>query len=148
MKKPLLSWFLLLGLLHAQSAPSLSPIVAYWKTLDAQQKETFLFSYLTEVYETFTDLKGEFGYNDLTNWYYDHKARVCFAILNELDTTELSVFVQWVDEYYSHDENVGEPFEEALLFAYRFQQAPGDNLIEKYQNLQFEALPDEKSDGQ
>jgi hypothetical protein len=36
---------------------ALSPVVTYWKTLSIEEKETFLFSYLVQVYETHTELK-------------------------------------------------------------------------------------------
>ena len=37
---------------------NLSPVVTYWKTLTQEEKEIFLFSYLTMVYETHTELKN------------------------------------------------------------------------------------------
>ena len=36
---------------------NLSPVVTYWKTLTQEEKEIFLFSYITMVYETHTELK-------------------------------------------------------------------------------------------
>ncbi|NOZ73882.1 MAG: hypothetical protein GXO90_00670 [FCB group bacterium] len=120
--------------------PSLTPIVAYWKTLKPDQKEVFLFSYLTQVYDTYTSLKSEYGYNEITTWYYDEKAELVFAIFDQLNTAELSEFVQWIDEFYSHDMNVGQSFDEALKFAYRFQQAEGNTIWEKYQHLDFDKI--------
>ena len=40
---------------------ALSPVVTYWKTLSIEEKETFLFSYLVQVYETHTELKKDIG---------------------------------------------------------------------------------------
>ena len=41
-----------LTFLFAQSGDgTLSPVVTYWKTLTNEEKEIFLFSYLTQVYD-------------------------------------------------------------------------------------------------
>ena len=45
---------------------NMSPIVAYWKTLTPDQKETYLFSYMTQTYETYDELKNELGHTELT----------------------------------------------------------------------------------
>ena len=45
--------------------------------------------------------------------------------------------MKWIDEYYSHGEFANKPFYEALEFAYRFQQASGETLWEKYENLKY-----------
>ena len=61
MKKYLLI-FCLIGTLIGQAQDkdmALSPVVTYWKTLTIEEKETFLFSYLVQVYETHTELKKE-----------------------------------------------------------------------------------------
>ena len=51
----------LIGILIGQQGQNndlaLSPVVTYWKTLTIEEKETFLFSYLVQVYETHTELK-------------------------------------------------------------------------------------------
>ena len=63
MKKYLLI-FCFIGILIAQEQDeglALSPVVTYWKTLTMEEKETFLFSYLVQVYETHTELKKEIG---------------------------------------------------------------------------------------
>lgn len=132
---------ILVQCIWAQPAtPSLTPIVAYWKTLQPDQKEVFLFSYLTQVYDTYTALKSEYGYNEITNWYYDEKAELVFAIFDQLNSAELSEFVRWIDEFYAQDMNAGESFDDALKFAYRFQQAEGKTIWEKYQNLDFDKI--------
>ena len=46
----------------------MSPIVAYWKTLTQEEKEIYLFSYLTQVYDTYEELKMETGYGELTSY--------------------------------------------------------------------------------
>ena len=45
---------------------TLSPVVTYWKTLTQEEKEIFLFSYLTMVYETHSELKNSEGYGGIT----------------------------------------------------------------------------------
>ena len=42
----------------------MSPIVAYWKTLTQEEKGIYLFSYLTQVYDTYEELKMETGYGE------------------------------------------------------------------------------------
>ena len=44
-------------------------IAIYWTTLNQQEKEIYLFSYMTQVYETYDALKRENGYSELTQWY-------------------------------------------------------------------------------
>ena len=56
---------------------NLSPVVTYWKTLTQEEKEIFLFSYLTMVYETHTELKNSEGYGGITEWYYNNRAEIC-----------------------------------------------------------------------
>ena len=45
-----------------------------------------------------------------------------------------------VDEFYTHGEYANKPFFEALEFAFRFQQAAGSTLLEKYEDLQFKKI--------
>lgn len=120
-----------------EPVPTMSPIVAYWKTLNQEEKEIFLFSYLTQVYDTYDELKKDLGYGELTTWYYDHRAELVFGIFDALEETDIKEFVGWIDEYYRHDEFVNRPFYEALAFAFRFQQAAGETIWEKYENLKF-----------
>ena len=138
----IVSILVLLQLSYAQEIkePTPSPIVVYWKTLTQEEKEIYLFSYLTQVYETYEQLKRELGYNDLTTWYFDNRADMVFGIFDQLEETDLKEFVGWIDEYYSHEEFLGRPFYEALAFAFRFQQAAGETIWEKYENLKFDKI--------
>lgn len=123
---------------------NISPIVAYWRTLTPEEKEVYLFSYLTQVYDTYTGLKNELGHNELTTWYYNNRAELVFGIFDKLEDTDIIEFVGWVDEYYRHDEFLDRPFYEALSFAFRFQQASGETIWEKYENLQFGKIHPQK----
>ena len=109
---------------------ALSPVVTYWKTLTIEEKETFLFSYLVQVYETHTELKKDIGYGGITAWYYDNRAELIYGIFDYLDQIDIYQMVKWVDEFYSHGEYANRPFYEALEFAFRFQQAAGSTLLE------------------
>ena len=64
-------------------------IAVYWTTLNQKEKEIYLFSYLTQVYETYDALKKEAGYSEVTQWYYDNKAETVFGIFDQLDDTDL-----------------------------------------------------------
>ena len=77
----------------------ISPVVPYWKTLSNEEKETFLFSYLTQVYETHTDLQNKVGYGGITEWYYNNRAELVYGIFDRLDKVELSEMVQWINEF-------------------------------------------------
>ena len=112
-------------------------IAVYWQTLDQKEKEIYLFSYMTQVYETYNALKLEVGYSELTQWYYDHKAETVFGIFDQLEETDIFEFIGWVDEYYTHKEFQNNSFMDALIFAFRFQQASGETIWEKYENLKF-----------
>ena len=63
MKKYLLLLYIFSLLIGQESKNNvaLSPVVTYWKTLSIEEKETFLFSYLVQVYETHTELKKRCG---------------------------------------------------------------------------------------
>ena len=142
MKKYLLI-FCFIGMLIAQQQDidlELSPVVTYWKTLTMEEKETFLFSYLVQVYETHTDLKKEKGYGGITEWYYDNRAELVYGIFDHLNRVDIYQMVKWVDEFYTHGEYANKPFFEALEFAFRFQQAAGSTLLEKYEDLQFKKI--------
>ena len=121
----------------------ISPVVPYWKTLSNEEKETFLFSYLTQVYETHTDLQNKVGYGGITEWYYNNRAELVYGIFDRLDKVELSEMVQWINEFYSYGEYANRPFYEALEFSIRFAEASGNNMWEKYENLQFDKIKPE-----
>ena len=142
MKKYLLI-FCFIGILIAQEQDkglALSLVVTYWKTLTMEEKETFLFSYLVQVYETHTELKKEIGYGGITEWYYDNRAELVYGIFDHLNHVDIYQMVKWVDEFYAHGEYANRPFFEALEFAFRFQQAAGSTLLEKYEDLQFKKI--------
>ena len=119
---------------------TLSPVVTYWKTLTNEEKEIFLFSYLTMVYETHSELKNSEGYGGITEWYYNNRAEMVYGIFDQLEVVRISEIVKWVNEFYSHGEYTTRPFIEALEFAYRFAEASGTNIWEKYENLQFDKI--------
>ncbi|MBT3217025.1 MAG: hypothetical protein HOD97_05720 [Candidatus Marinimicrobia bacterium] len=119
---------------------TISPAVAYWKTLTPGEKELYLFSYLTQVYETHQDLIKKRGYDEITTWYYENRAELIYGIFDKLEEEEISRFVTWIDEYYSHEEYINRPFYEAMSFAFRFQKASGETLWDKYENMKFDTI--------
>ena len=134
-----------LTFISAQNNQSaLSPVVTYWKTLTPEEKEVFLFSYLTQVYETHSELKSNIGYGGITEWYYENRAEMVYGIFDQLELVKLSEIVRWIDEFYSHTEYSNRPFIEALEFAYRFAEASGSNMWEKYENLKFDKIKPRK----
>ena len=112
-------------------------ISVYWRTLNLNEKEIFLFSYLTQVYDTHQKMIKDIGYGDITTWYYDNRAELIYGIFDEVNQKDMKEFIGWIDEYYRHDEFSGNSFDDALDFAYRFQQASGETIWEKYENLKF-----------
>ena len=134
-----------LTFISAQNNQSaLSPVVTYWKTLTPEEKEVFLFSYLTQVYETHSELKSNIGYGGITEWYYENRAEMVYGIFDQLELVKLSEIVRWIDEFYSHTEYSNRPFIEALEFSYRFAEASGSNMWEKYENLKFDKIKPRK----
>ena len=115
-------------------------ISLYWTTLDQEEKSIYLFSYMTQVYETYDALKKEVGYDKVTQWYYDNKAETVFGIFDQLEEIDIKEFIGWIDEYYSHKEFQNNTFMDALVFAFRFQQASGETIWEKYENLNFNKI--------
>ena len=115
-------------------------ISLYWTTLDQEEKSIYLFSYMTQVYETYDALKKEVGYDKVTQWYYDNKAGTVFGIFDQLEEIDIKEFIGWIDEYYSHKEFQNNTFMDALVFAFRFQQASGETIWEKYENLKFDKI--------
>ena len=138
--KKLILVFVLSSLCAQTEAGALSPVVTYWKTLSQEEKEIFLFSYLTQVYETHSELKNTVGYGGITEWYYDNRAEMVYGIFDQLEVVKISEMVKWIDEFYSHGEYANRPFFEALEFAYRFAEASGANMWEKYENLKFDRI--------
>ena len=112
-------------------------ISVYWRTLNPNEKEIFLFSYLTQVYDTHQKMIKDIGYGDITTWYFDNRAELIYGIFDEVNQKDMKEFIGWIDEYYRHDEFSGNSFDDALSFAYRFQQASGETIWEKYENLKF-----------
>ena len=139
MKKIILI-FLISNIFGQVNEDELSPVVTYWKTLTQEEKEIFLFSYLTMVYETHNELKNSEGFGGITEWYYDNRAELVYGVFDQLEVVRLSEIVKWINEFYSHGEYANRPFIEALEFAYRFAEASGTNIWEKYENLQFDKI--------
>ena len=99
-----------LTFVSAQNAQgTLSPVVTYWKTLTQEEKEIFLFSYLTQVYETHSELKENVGYGGITEWYYNNRAEMVYGIFDQLELVRISEIVKWVDEFYTHGEYANRP---------------------------------------
>jgi len=133
--------FLIITILFAQTGEGkLSPVVTYWKTLSVDEKETFLFSYLTQVYETHTELQNSVGYDGFTEWYYENRAELVYGVFDKLKEVTIAEMAEWIDEFYSHGEYANRPFYEALEFAYRFADASGGTMWQKYENLKFEKI--------
>ena len=115
-------------------------ISLYWTTLDQKEKKIYLFSYMTQVYETYDALKKDVGYEKITQWYFDNKAEAVFGIFDQLEEVDIEEYIGWIDEYYSHKEFQNNSFMDALVFAFRFQQASGKTIWEKYENLNFDKI--------
>ena len=115
-------------------------ISIYWTTLSQEEKKIYLFSYMTQVYETYDALKKEIGYEEITQWYYENKAETVFGIFDQLEEVDLIEYIGWINEYYSHKEFQNNSFMDALVFAFRFQQASGETIWEKYENLKFDKI--------
>ena len=133
----LICTLMLLPAQEKKSDPDPNAIAVYWKTLDDKEKEIFLFSYLTQVYDTHQEMIKNLGYGEVTTWYFDNKAEMVYGIFDQVDQSGMNEFIGWIDEYYTHEEFSGNSFDDALSFAFRFQQAAGETLWEKYENLKY-----------
>ncbi len=133
----LICTLMLLPAQEKKSDPVPNAIAVYWKTLDDKEKEIFLFSYLTQVYDTHQEMIKNLGYGEVTTWYFDNKAEMVYGIFDQVDQSGMNEFIGWIDEYYTHEEFSGNSFDDALSFAFRFQQAAGETLWEKYENLKY-----------
>ena len=133
----LLCTMMLIGAQEKKVEPAPNAIAVYLKTLEPEGKELFLFSYLTQVYDTHQKMIKDLGYGEVTTWYYDNKAEMIYGIFDQVNQSGMKEFVGWIDEYYSHEEFSGNSFDDALSFAFRFQQAAGETIWEKYENLKF-----------
>lgn len=117
--------------------PAPNAIAVYWKILEPKEKEIFLFSYLTQVYDTHQQMIKDMGYSEVTTWYYDNKAELIYGIFDHINQSGMQEYIGWIDEYYRHEEFSGNSFDDALSFAFRFHQAAGETIWEKYENLKF-----------
>ena len=124
--------------------PTPNAISVYWKTLEPNEKEIFLFSYLTQVYDTHQKMINDLGYGEVTTWYYDNRAELIYGIFDQVNQDGMKEFMGWIDEYYTHEEFTGNSFDDALSFAFRFQQASGETIWEKYENLKFGKIKPKK----
>ena len=124
--------------------PMPNAISVYWKTLEPNEKEIFLFSYLTQVYDTHQKMINDLGYGEVTTWYYDNRAELIYGIFDQVNQDGMKEFMGWIDEYYTHEEFAGNSFDDALSFAFRFQQASGETIWEKYENLKFGKIKPKK----
>tara|TARA_X000001036_G_scaffold438091_1_gene485035 strand:+ start:2980 stop:3402 length:423 start_codon:yes stop_codon:yes gene_type:complete len=112
-----------------------SPIPLYWKTLDKKDKEIYLFAYLTQVYDTHKFLIDDVGRGGFSKYYYEERAELAYNIFDLLDSTPMSKFIIWIDDFYAQPELREFPFPEALKYAYkRSQIKEEDKLLEKFRN--------------
>jgi hypothetical protein len=95
---------MLIGAQEKKTDPAPNAIAVYWKTLESQEKELFLFSYLTQVYDTHQKMIKDLGYGEVTTWYYDNRAEMIYGIFDQVNQTGMKEFIGWIDEYYSHEE--------------------------------------------
>ena len=109
-----------------QPLPLLKPLEQYQISYSGLNKLPQIWPLLSKV-----------GYSELTQWDYDHKAETVFGIFDQLEETDIFEFIGLVDEYYTHKEFQNNSFMDALIFAFRFQQASGETIWEKYENLKF-----------
>ncbi|MBT3478437.1 MAG: hypothetical protein HOA15_06475 [Candidatus Marinimicrobia bacterium] len=133
----LICTLMLLPAQEKKKDPVPNAIAVYWKTLEPNEKEIFLFSYLTQVYDTHQGMIKDLGYGDVTSWYYDNKAELIYGIFDQVNQSGMQEFIGWIDEYFTHEEFTGNSFDDALSFAFRFQQAAGETIWEKYENLKY-----------
>ncbi|MFQ6616499.1 MAG: hypothetical protein ACE5HZ_06990 [Fidelibacterota bacterium] len=124
-----------IALVPALAQRQYSPIVLYWKTLEPEEKELYLFAYLTQVYDTHTSLVEETGRGEFTQWYYKNRAELAYNVLELLEERGASVFIEWIDDFYRQDEFKDLPFHEALSYAYLRSRMKGQTLLEKYESL-------------
>jgi len=110
-------------------------LVLYWKTLDEGEKAIFLMAYLTQVHETHDEMIAETGHGRMTKWFFENQAETAYKILVELEQTDISKFVHWIDEYYSEKVFASRPFHEALDYAFVFSQQKGTTMTEKIESL-------------
>ena len=134
--------FMLMGSVYGQT--DYSPVPLYWKTLQSTEKEIYLFAYLTQVYDTHQKMIKDLGYGAVTTWYFDNKAEMIYGIFDQVDESGMQEFIGWIDEYYGNEEFSGNSFDDALSFAFRFQQASGETIWEKFENLKFGKIKPKK----
>ena len=112
-----------------------SPVPLYWKTLDKNDKEIYLFAYITQVYDTHKSLIDDGGRGGFSKYYYEKRAELAYNIFDLLNSISISQFVIWIDDFYSQPELREFPFPEALKYAYkRSQIKEEDELFEKFKN--------------
>ena len=81
----LLCTMMLIGAQEKKTDPAPNAIAVYWKTLESQEKELFLFSYLTQVYDTHQKMIKDLGYGEVTTWYYDNRAEMIYGIFDQVN---------------------------------------------------------------
>jgi len=96
----------------------------YWQALTPDEKQTFLFAYISSAYEVrglATDLiqveaRRAHRFNEKIDWFFE----VWQDILEMEDRNDGSIqdFIGWIDLYYQIDFNRTRPFYEALMYAH------------------------------
>ena len=111
---PFIFSLMLLSAQGQEKDPAPNAISVYWKTLEPKEKEIFLFSYLTQVYDTHQKMIDDLGYGEVTTWYYDNRAELIYGIFDQVNQDGMKEFMGWIDEYYKHEEFSGYSFDDAL----------------------------------
>lgn len=110
----------------------------YWSALTPEEKQTFIFAYISSAYETRSLANQIFKsssrekkkFNDKIDWYF----RIWGDLLDMKAAGDISIneFIGWIDLFYSIDFNQDKLFSEALAYAYRKVKGEDKALLELF----------------
>jgi len=110
----------------------------YWSALSMEEKQTFIFAYISSAYETRSLANQIFKsssrekkkFNDKIDWYF----RIWGDLLDMKQAGDISIdeFIGWIDLFYSIDFNQDKLFSEALAYAYRKVKGEDKALLELF----------------
>ncbi len=108
----------------------------YWSALSSEEKQTFIFAYISSAYETRqlanqifkSSSREKKKFNDKIDWYF----RIWGDLLDMKQAGDISIdeFIGWIDLFYSIDFNKDKLFSEALAYAYRKVNGGDKSLLE------------------
>ncbi len=110
----------------------------YWSALTPNEKQTFLFAYITSAYETRNMANETIATSPRNTHRFNEKIDNLFVIWQNLLEMEdngdaaMEEFIGWIDLYFEIEVNKAHPFMDAINYAYQKIKSHDKSVLELF----------------